>query len=430
MAAVAERAGAECRVADYTEPGSGENRFIIDLTEFRPDLLVMSITSPSLHSDLSYCAAAKAVLPGLRIIAKGAHFLRFDSEVFNRYPALDMAVYGEAELTLEELLSGIDIRDIKGLIWRNGDMTVRNPARPFNMDLDALPFPARHLIDNSRYTRLDNGRPQGVIKVSRGCPHHCFFCLATPVSGSRVRMRSPGNIVSEIRESALRYGIHDFVFWSDLFNHDRRWVLELCRKIIDSGLKIRWAANARVNNIDDEMAHAMKMAGCELVSIGVESGNQEMLDRMGKGTTLVQIKNAFGIFRSAGIKTLAYFLFGLPWETEATAEDTIRFSRGLDSDLASFFAATPLPGTRFYEYAVKEGLVISEDGPDMAPCRSAYHHPSVCGHMLSADKVASYQKKAVRSFFLRPSYIFRSLAGVRSVDELRRYGRAALSVLR
>ncbi len=148
--------------------------------------------------------------------------------------------------------------------------------------MDNLPFPARHLVDNSIYKRPDNGQVQGVIKVSRGCPYHCFFCLATPVSGAKVRMRSAENIIAEIKECVEKYNIKNFLFWSDIFNINRDWTIDLCKKIIESGLKITWSANTRANTMDDEMASYMYKSGCRLVSIGVESGSQEILDNIGK----------------------------------------------------------------------------------------------------------------------------------------------------
>lgn len=290
--------------------------------------------------------------------------------------------------------------------------------------MDKLPFPARHLVDNNIYRRPDNNKVQAVIKVSRGCPFHCFFCLATPVSGAKVRKRSPENIIEEIRECVDKYGITNFLFWSDIFNIDKDWVMELCQKIIDSGLKITWSANTRADTADEEMANKMYEAGCRLVSIGVESGSQEMLDKIGKRITLDDVRLTVKIFKKAGIRIYNYFVIGLPWEDEDTVEDTIDFAIELDSDFISFYTATPLPGSKFYEYAKENNLINSDTS-----FSSAYFYPSVNTHYLTKERVFQLHKKAIRKFYLRPAYIIRMLSRIRSFTEFKNYFKAGLGVL-
>lgn len=431
LAAVAEEGGRECRIADYSLGGRTVDDFVADLREFQPDYLVISATTPTLETDLALCSIAKSMLPDIRTIAKGAHFLRFDREALERHPDLDMVIRGEAEMTFRDIIRREKPDGITGLTWRsNGNSIIENPNRPFLDDLDALPFPARHLIDNGRYRRPDTGAVQGVIKVSRGCPYHCFFCLATPVSGSRLRKRSPDNIVEEARTCVERYGIRDFIFWSDIFTLDRDWVMDLCGTILRSGLTFTWSANARADTIDREMAEMMRKAGCRLVSVGVESGNQEMLDKMGKRQSIDRIRHAFTVFREVGLKTLAYFLIGLPWETRKTAEDTVRFAVELDSDFASFFIAAPLPGTAFFDYAEQNGMIKSGGNGCAGLCAYAYSRPVVDGLFLGRDELFRLRREAIRLFHLRPHYIMKRLRGIRSAREALGYSRAAWSIVR
>ncbi len=431
MAAVAEEEGFVCKVEDYTSGNRTIADFVAELKEFRPDWLVISATTPTLDSDLAACSVAKSVLPGIKTVAKGAHFLKFGSTVLESYPALDMAIREEAEATLREILRGEMPEDIKGIFWRsNGDGIVENTRMPFIEDLDTLPFPARHLIDNGSYTRPDNNSPLGVIKVSRGCPQRCFFCLAGPVSGTEVRMRSPENIIEELSLCVDKYEIKDFIFWSDIFSKSSEWVRDLCDAIVDSGLDIRWSSNFRADTVDLEIAKAMKRAGCTLVSIGVESGNQEILDKAGKGIRLDQFREAFGIIREAGLKTFAYYLIGLPWESRETFEDTIRFAVELDSDFASFFIAAPLPGTAFFDYAVEHGLLDPKGMNGEVLYHDAYYSPIVKSHYLNVEEIAGLQGEAVRRFHLRPKYMLRTLKNIRSLREVYNYTSSGLSVLR
>lgn len=429
MAAVAGEAGCVCRMTDYNIDDLPVDRFIEDLKEFRPDYLVISATTPTLRQDLDVCSKAKETLPGVTTIAKGAHFLRFNTEVLADFPALDMLIRGETEATFREILDGKPRKEIKGLTWRSPAGPMNNPDRPYIEDLDSLPFPARHLVDNGRYVRPDNGKVQGIIKVARGCPFNCFFCLATPAWGRKVRKRSPKNILREIELCIDKYGIRDFLFWSDIFNLDRRWVMELCEYILNSGLKFSWATNTRVDTIDIEMATLMKKSGCHMVSVGIESGSQEILDRTGKKTDLNKIREAFRIMKKAGLETFAYYIIGLPWDTKETIEETIRLAIELDSDYANFFTATAFPGTRFFDYALENGL-FDKDVEEEALYGNAYYYPSVRGHHLNKDEIVAFHEKAVRRFFFRPRYILKTLSKIRSMRQLSNYSRGALRLIK
>lgn len=420
MAAVAEKAGLEAKIEDYSQGGNYEK----DLQEFQPDYVVINIATPTLENDLNSLETAKAICPNVVTIAKGAAFLTLGMPILEEHKALDIGILGETEETLREILEGKPKQDILGIYYRDDLLIKFTGKRPFIEDVDSIPFPARHLVDNSIYRRPDNNKVQAVIKVSRGCPFHCFFCLATPVSGAKVRRRSTDNILAEIRECFEKYNITNFLFWSDIFNLDREWVFDLCQKIIDSGLKITWSANTRADTADLEMAKKMYESGCRLVSIGVESGSQYMLDKMGKKITLDDIRNTVKIFKKAKIRIYNYFVIGLPWEDEETVEDTIRFAIELDSDFISFYTATPLPGSSFYNYAREHNLFDSQTSFE-----SAYFYPAVNTHHLTKDRVFELHKSAIKRFYLRPLYILKMLSRIRTFAEVKNYFVAGMNVL-
>ena len=398
--------------------------FIKDLKNFAPDYLVANIATPTFKSDMEAMAKAKQLFPNIKTIIKGAPFLTYNTNVVYENPFIDYVIIGEPELTLKEILEGIPNENIKGICYLENMQGVKNEPRPFNENLDDLPFPARHLVDNTIYKRPDNGKVQAVIKVSRGCPFHCFFCLATPVSGAKVRTRSAENIIAEISECIEKYNIRNFLFWSDIFNLDRAWTINLCEKIIASGLNFTWSANTRANTIDDEMASLMYKAGCRLVSIGVESGSQEILDNIGKKITLDEIRNTVKVIKKNKIKIYNYFVIGLPWETEKTVEETIKFAIELDSNFISFYTATPLPGTRFFAYAMMNKLIDGQLNFD-----SAYYVPTIRAHKLSKERILELHKQAVKRFYLRPGFIIKTLLSLRSFIELKNYFIAGLSLI-
>lgn len=418
LAAVAEKEGLEAKICDYSQGGD----LVEDLKEFKPDYLVVNVATPTLEHDLDALKTAKDILPNVVTIAKGAIFLTKAEEILKTHEALDIVIFGEAEDTLKELLQGVE--KPLGIYYKEDGQVKFTGVRPFIENLDEIPFPARHLVDNTIYRRPDNNKVQAVVKVARGCPFHCFFCLATPVSGAKVRRRSVENIVAELKECVEKYNITNFVFWSDIFNLDKNWTMALCQAIIDSGLKITWSANTRADTADDEMAKMMYKSGCRLVSIGVESGSQYMLEKMGKKITLDDVRRTVKTFKDAKIRIYNYFVIGLPWESEETVEETIRFAIELDSDFISFYTATPLPGSRFYEYAKEHDLFDKETSFE-----NAYFYPAVNTHHLTRDRVFELHKSAIKRFYLRPLYILKMLTRIRSIAEVKSYFTAGINLL-
>jgi len=428
MAAVAEEVNEPYyyipKIVDYSLIKEAQEQLEKDLIEFNPDYLVANIASTTLENDLSVFDVAKKLCPNIITIAKGAHFLTSNTDVLYKHKSLDLIIVGEVEETLKEILQEKDYNKIKGLCYRDGFIAKYTGKRPFITNLDKLPFPARHLVNNDLFRRPDNNKVQTIIKVSRGCPHHCFFCLATPVSGAKIRLRSPENIIEEIKECVETYKIKNFLFWSDIFNADREWTLDLCQKIIDSGLKITWSANSRADTVDEEMSELMYEAGCRLVSIGVESGSQYILNKIGKKITINEIRNTVKIFKAAKIKIYNYFVIGLPWDNEETIEETIDFAIRLNSDYVSFYTATPLPGTRFYKFAKENNILLNTDSFE-----EAYYSPVVNTMCLTKERVFELHKQAIKRFYLRPGYILKTLIGIRSFAELKNYLKAGFKVL-
>ncbi len=420
LASIAESCAFEAIIRDYSQGGD----FEADLKEFQPNYLVANIATPTFQSDMMAVKLAKEILPNICTIVKGAPFLTYNTNTIYENPFIDYVIMGEAELTLKDILDGVPNCEILGICYRENFQPVKNDKRLFIENLDILPFPARHLVDNSIYKRPDNGNVQAVVKVARGCPFHCFFCLATPVSGAKVRTRSPENIVAELKECVEKYNIKNFLFWSDIFNFNREWTLELCQKIIESGLKITWSSNTRADTMDDEMAKMMYKSGCRLVSIGVESGSQKMLDNIGKKITLDDIRNTVKILKKNKIKIYNYFVIGLPWETEETVEETIKFAIELDSNFISFYTATPLPGTKYFAYAMLNKLV--EGNLDF---RSAYYEPVVRSEHLSKERIFELHKQAIKRFYLRPKFILKTLLSLRSFAEFKNYFIAGMSLI-
>ncbi|CAN5340383.1 radical SAM protein [soil metagenome] len=416
-AAAFESQGLECRLADYPGEEWGWERLEADLKEFRPDFVVLSITTPSLGEDLKAAVLIKKVLPDCVTIAKGAHFNTLDIATIEKCPQLDLALRGEYEETCMEIAQGKSPRDIKGLTWRGADgQAVRNEGRALPGDLDSIPYPARHLGNNTLYIRPDTDELQTTIVTNRGCPFSCTYCLANQVSGLKNRYRSVENVMGEIRECVTKHGIRNFLFRSDLFTQNKKWVIELCNKIVEEKLDISWASNSRVDTVNPDVLAAMKRAGCWLIAFGVEKGSNAALEAINKKATIEQAREALAMTRAAGIRRSIYILVGLPDDNaEAIALD-IEFAKELDPDYLEIFYPYPFPGTILYKEAVAAGLL--EDGT--IP-REAYGLPAMPTKHLTMEQLANLRTQSLRKFYMRPRFIARTLGNVRSLRELNNY---------
>jgi len=223
-----------------------------------------------------------------------------------------------------------------------------------------------------------------------------------------------------------RFGIREFLFNGDTFTMKKSWVLELCALIRESGLKIHWGCNSRVDTFDIERARALKEAGCWVVAFGVESGAPELLEKMKKNTTPDQAHAAVKAAKEAGLCTHAFYIIGLPWETRETLEATYRLARQLDTDFFDFNIAYPLPGTEFYEIVERESLFEMD-----APSKGSYALAGVHSYTLSSEALTRWRKKALLTLYLRPRFIIRTLARVAGHPRiLRNYLREGVRRLR
>lgn len=422
LSTIAKKYGYETKFKDYSLKNETAFDFIRDLRAYKPDFLVINVASTTLEKDLSALIQARDLLDETIVIAKGAIFNFNSYSIMQQYPEIDIALRGDIEPVFEEIIQYKNLKDIKGLTYQVENKIISTPDREVQNNLDFLPKLDRDLIDNNFYIRPDTRKPQTIIKVSKGCPNHCFFCLATPLNGKITRYKSQELIVDEIKECVEKYNIRDFIFWSDIFNLDNSWVQKLCRLIIDNGLKINFSTNTRIDTIDFETLCLMKKAGCTLVSVGIESGSQEILDKIGKKITIEQIKKAIQTINKAKIQIYAYYVIGLPWETKKTIEETEKLAHELNTQYASFYTATALYGTRFYDYVQKNRLgEISYEKP--------YILPSVRSYELTSQEIYEYNKKLNKNYYLRPKYMLKMIKEINSITKFKAYYDAFLRLV-
>ena len=269
----------------------------------------------------------------------------------------DLVITGEAEHTLMEVLdkhknNQRDFSQVKGLIYRNTTGIIRTPVRAVSKTLDEFPLPAWDLIDISPYKKVWMER-QGYfsmnVATTRGCPYKCNWC-AKPIYGNAYHMRSPGNVVTELKMLKKKFGFDHIWFCDDIFGLKRSWVKEFAELVRAEGLDFRFKIQSRADLlVQERYVEDLAAAGCAEVWMGAESGSQKILDAMDKGTTVDQIRQARKLLKRHGIRASFFLQFGYLGENEADIQDTIDLVKETLPDDIGISVSYPLPGTVFYE---------------------------------------------------------------------------------
>ena len=396
------------------------------LDKYQPRYYLTQVTAPTLENDMYGTFLAKN--RGAKTMAFGTHVTPIPMETMRGFATLDFVLYGEPDLTIRDLLDHLDgkinqrppdiqhmfekepgdkptiatgnvnLHNVSGIVWRDGDKIVKNVSRPFITDLNDLPIPAHELLPIETYKMPMITGACTFIVTERGCPACCTYCIKHVCYQNSVRLRSAEKIVEEMWV-LNKLGVHNIHMYADLFTVSRDQVITLCQLIINQGLKVRWTCNSRVDYVDEEMLTLMAKSGCWFISWGIESANEGILKHAHKGISLDQVRNALTLSRNVGINNWGYFIIGLPGETEDTIRQTIDFAKSLPLDIALFHIAAPHPGTPFFFEVVKNGWFRKGtrwEQVDMDK-ETVLDYPN-----LSADQLVYWQKRAWREWALRP----------------------------
>lgn len=418
----------------YDAEISGDfDTMIQSVTEYSPDVLFINCTTPTIYDDFELAREMKIKIPYVLIAFYGTHATALSEEIINKNKDIfvDCILIGEPEITAAEVCKSYarkgkaGLKQVDGLAFiLYGEVYYTNPRIQLD-DLDSLGFPARELLQNSKYRLAYNGMPFTIIQPSRGCPNRCSFCTSS-IFTQKISFRSVSSVLDEIEEVVQKYSIRDFMFLSDTFTASKKWVEELCQGIISRKLKIRWMSNTRADSIDEVTAKIMKKAGCWIVSLGIESASNEILKNVNKEIKIEDVWKTVRILKKSKIKIIGYFMFGLPGETKESIQNTIKFSCKLPIDYAYFYTATPFPGTRFFEEAQKNGWLKSLDW-------SRYFHGEsdvIEYENLSSEDISKAVRKAYKCFYIRPTKILNYIRDLRTPKMIPRYIRAGIDVIK
>lgn len=409
IGAVLEKAGHAVRIIDCPAANMNFEQLLKELQLFKPRLVIWSSGTPSIAGDLGFSSLIKKTLPAAVTAVFGTHVTALDRQCLEAAPGLDCILRNEPELTAAELAEAVmqdrPFSGIAGLTWRDEAGHIQaEPARPFLDDPDSLPFPAWHLLSSHEYLLPLKGRPFLIIAPQRGCPFNCTFCTCQTFYGKKLRLRSTAGIIAEIRYDMERFGVRDFFFWAETFVVDRQHVAELCQGLLDAGLAISWTCNSRIDIVDADLLKLMARAGCWMISYGIESADQKVLDAVGKGTRVEQAARAVGLARAAGLKTAGHFIFGLPGDSPEAMKKTRRLARSLKLDVAQFYSAVPFPGSRLYDEALAKGWIENGDFTSFCQSSSVMRLPGLAPETVDRNRAAAY-----RRFYLNPMTWLRTL---------------------
>jgi radical SAM superfamily enzyme YgiQ (UPF0313 family) len=356
---------------------------------------------------------SKRIVPDCMVIAGGVHAEAMPEEML-RNSAIDAVVRGDGEAAMIEVLSGKPFSDVKGLTYREGHRIVHNPPRPVEMNLDCLPFPAYHLVNFKNYfpaVASYRNLPAINMLMTRGCPGKCTFCNS---AFTTLRSRSAESMIEEIKLLRYRYGIRQIQFYDDTFTVAKKNALAFCKKMIEDKVDVTWTAYIRGDCFNEEMASAMKAAGCHQVLIGVETGDEQIMRNIQKPIDKARYSRTVEIAHHHGIEVRASFIIGNIGETMRTMEATVRFAKELDVDLFQLNISTPYPGTQLYKYAIEHGLLKHKNWSEYGQGRVLVHLSD-----LPEEQIYRFEKSAFRSFYLRPKMVLRQLRRVVHLRHLR-----------
>ena len=440
---VLEDEGHVCRLIDAPAGRLNFEEVIQNLGDFRPKLIVVATSTPSIYNDVEVAVELKEKYTAF-VILVGTHPSALPQQTLDIDKRVDAVAKREYEETLKELTKALeksrfaldksDLEQITGISFRWEEKVVHNPEREGLNDLDSIPFVSKiykkHL--NYRdYFYAHSMCPIVTVITGRGCPFRCVYCVYPQVfNGHKMRYRSIKNVVDEVEYILKEFpDIKEIMFEDDTLTVNKKRCIEFAEEILRRNLKFTWSANSSTD-VDLETMKILKKAGARLFCVGIESGVQEVLDNMKKNMKVERIRQFFKDAKKAGILIHGCFLLGNPGETKETLKVTLNFAKELGPDTAQFFPIMVYPGTEAYNWAKDRGYLKTEDFKQWLT-DDGLHNCVVSRPGLTDKELVEFCDNARQQFYLRPSFIVKKLIeGVSHPSEFMRLLRGGGSLIR
>lgn len=405
------------------------------IKEQNPALIIVDTSTPSIESDIKFCAALKIAIPSAVIACSGTFPSKTPEEFFNlnrvNGSPIQLALCGEYEETALEVanaiatgdsyfsIEGVAYVDDKGVVIVNGGL--RKTSESF---LDRLPFVSefylRHFGEDGirRHFYASINWPYLQILTARGCPYKCSFCNI-PSIGS-YRTRSIDSVINELKfiEEKMPF-VKEIFIEDDTFPINKKRTREMCEKIIQEKIRLTWSCNARVNT-DLETLQIMKLAGCRLTCVGFESPMENSLKDIQKKTSLHEQERFMQDADAVGMKVNGCFILGLPGDTEETIQSTIEYSKKLMPNTVQFYPHMLYPGTESFKWAEDNNLLAHKDWK-LWLTEDGFHNTPLKTEKISSDRLLNLADEARLKFYSNPKYILKMLIqGLKSPKEMQR----------
>lgn len=386
---------------------------IEDIGKFKPDLLVIDSSFPSLNNDISVAKAIKDVYPAVTTVLVGPPASQYATSILG-HAAIDIVARWEYDFTLKALARILeeqgDLSSVDGISYRINGEIVHNPDRAFSTsaDLDTIPFVSKVY---KKYLRIEDyflGQslyPEVQIFTGRGCPNQCTFCAwPQTLTGRRYRVRSISSVLDELAWIEANLNVKEVFFEDDTFTISKERVLEFCKGYQERGLSVTWSCNARANTLDLETMQAMTKANCRLLIAGYESGVDSILQAIKKGITTDQIRQFAKNARKAGLLVHGDIIIGLPGETKETIEQTRRLIWEVKPDILQVAVASPFPGTEFFDWCKGSGCLLTDD-PNQYLDDEGHQKAIISYPALSNEEMVHAANDILREYYLSPGYV-------------------------
>lgn len=413
IGAVLEQQGHEVAIIDGDVDQMGPLEIVSYVDQWKPDVVGISATTPVYPSADRILSHVKERHPHVTTILGGFHLTALPEQTMAESTA-DFGVYGEGEETVIELVAaleqGASVDSVAGILHRQDGIVHMNAPRVPVQDLDTIPFPARHLLRYQKYLWSVPGKglkPVTTIMTQRGCPYQCVNC-GVQTMFPKVRYRQTERIVDELEHIVTNLGVDHIQFSDDTLTLRPEKVLAMCEEIRRRKLKFTWEGYTRADRFSKELLKEMQDVGLVRLSFGVESGDQEVLDALKKGTTLAQYREAYECCNELGLETRCSVMLGNPFETRRTIRKTVDFICDLKVDQAYVNITMPYPGTALLDMA-RQGYgglrLLTEDWTEYR----RYGNAVMEMNDLTRQDLIRLQRSAYLRFYLRPSIIWKSL---------------------
>ncbi len=389
------------------------------------EFLVLFTSTPGFPGDIRLATAIKAVNPQIKIAFVGPHVTVLPEKSLRDCPAIDFICRKEFDYAVTDYAKGKPLAEIAGASFLKDGKIVHNPDAPQIQNLDDLPHVTeiyKRDLDITNYNVPFLLNPYVSLYTTRGCPAQCTFCLwPQTLSGHPWRKRSTDDVAREMANAKTLWpNVKEFFFDDDTFNIQKARTIELCAKLKPLGLT--WSCTSRVTT-DYETLKAMKEAGCRLLIVGYESGDQQILKNIKKGATIERARDFTRDCHKLGLVVHGDFIMGLPGETHETINNTIAFAKELDVETIQVSVAHAYPGTELYDYAVSNGFMV---GDNKMVDEGGHQLAHIQYPGLSADEILSAVHRFYDEYYFRPKAVFRILrkAAFDSNDRKRLYKEA------